>query len=286
MASDKIQGLKRAVSRPGLCALLCLLACSSPALAEEEAAEAEPDSAPVSAAPEVSVDAATVTPRAADELAQNGQYAAATQAYEAILQRGQEGASIYYNLGYSYFKQGMLGRAILNFERARRLDPGDEDVRENLRQAYSLTDKMLVVEPNVLEQAWRGVRDALSSDGWAWLFVCLFALSMGGLACFLFLSSVGGRKAGFFGGIVCAVLAVASLTLSLQKRAETLRSAEAIIMSSSVNLSTSPDKNGGQMAVLHEGTHVQIVDELGEWIEVKLDDGNVGWLKAGEVERI
>lgn len=72
----------------------------------------------------------------------------------------------------------------------------------------------------------------------------------------------------------------------MQKRSEVLDSEEGIIMASSVTLSTSPDKNGSQMAVLHEGTHVTVIDQLGDWIEVKLVDGNVGWLKVSDVEMI
>lgn len=232
------------------------------------------------------IDPAAATPTAADELARAGQYAEATQAYEAILSRGEESATIYYNLGYCYFKQGSLGRSILNFERARRLEPSDEDTKENLRQAYALTDKMLVVEPNPIAKAWTAFRESLNSDAWATLFVALFFGAIVGLGCFLFLSSVSARKAGFFASIALVVLAACALTLSLQMRAEQLNSDQAIIMSSSVNLTTSPDKNGGQMAVLHEGTHVVILEELGEWIEVRLDDGNVGWLRSEEVERI
>ena len=77
-----------------------------------------------------------------------------------------------------------------------------------------------------------------------------------------------------------------SLSISLRKRADILNSNEAIIMVSSATLATSPDKNGTEMAVLHEGTKVIIVDELGEWIEVKLKDGNVGWLLLSNVEKI
>ena len=74
----------------------------------------------------------------ADALARDGKYAEAADAYEAVLNTGMESADLYYNLGYSYFKQGMLGKAILNFERCQRLNPSDPDVTANLAHTYDL----------------------------------------------------------------------------------------------------------------------------------------------------
>lgn len=222
----------------------------------------------------------------ADQLARESKFAEAAEAYEAVIAGGQESAGLYYNLGYCYFKQGMLGKAILNMERAKRLDPSDKDVAENLKMAYALTDKMEVIEPLAIEQWWAGLKTSLSSDGWAVLFIVLFFLAVCGLACFFFVDSVALRKVGFFSSLFLVVLASFSLAFSLQIRANALDSDEAIIMASSVNLNTSPDKNGSPMAVLHEGTHVTILEELGDWVEVRLIDGNVGWLLKSDIENI
>lgn len=222
----------------------------------------------------------------ADALARDGKYAEAVDAYEAILAEGQESAALYYNLGYSYFKQGMLGKSILNFERSKLLNPSDADVDVNLAQAYALTDKMQEVEPLLMSRLWDAVCDMLSSDGWAIAFVVLFALALAGVGCFLLLDAVAARKFGFFSAILLLCAAVFAVSVSLRKRAQIEDGNDAIIMVSSVNLATSPDKNATQMAVLHEGTKVRIVDALGEWIEVRLKDGNVGWLRLAEVEKI
>lgn len=234
---------------------------------------------------------ATSSPKAlsadeADKLALDGNYLDAIDAYEAIIAAGNESAGLYYNLGYSYFKSGSLGRAILNFERAKRIDPSDPDVVANLQQAYALTDKMESVDVPIVERCWLAVAGAFSSDGWAWLFVLFFFLAIAGVAAFLFLDSVSMRKTGFFSAIVFLLMAIVSLPLSLEKRSETIDCSRAIIMSQSADLSTSPDKNGVRMTVLHEGTDVTIIDSLGDWVEVRLRDGNIGWLRLADIERI
>ncbi len=229
--------------------------------------------------------ACAATAQEADDLAREGKFAEAATIYEEILTTS-ESAELYYNLGYCHFKSNNLGKAILNFERSRRLNPSDPDVIANLDLAYSLTDKMQVVEPIFFQQWWTSFCNLFSSDGWAIAFIVLFVLSLCSLGCFLFMDSVSIRKAGFFSSIALFLFAISSLVISLQKRSEILNSSAAIIMSSSVNLQTSPDKNGSQMTVLHEGTRVDILDQLGDWIEVKLKDGNVGWLRLAEVEKI
>lgn len=227
-----------------------------------------------------------ITAEDADKLAQDGKYSDAIDAYESLLAKGKESAGLYYNLGYSYFKSGSLGRAIINFERAKRLSPADADIDANLEQAYALTDKMEEVEPPVVDRMCAGVANLFGSDGWAWMFVTLFTLTLIGFGMFLFLDSVLLRKVGFFSSAIFIILAIMSLCISLSKKSDLTDSSAAIIMASSADLNTSPDRNATRMTVLHEGTYVKIVDTLGDWVEVKLKDGNIGWLKSSDIEKI
>lgn len=217
---------------------------------------------------------------------QEGKYEDAINAYEAILSEGRESATLYYNLGYAYYKSGSLGKAIVNMERAKRLAPGDADVVANLEQAYSMTDQMQTLEPVFFVSWWRSFTNILGSDGWAVVFVVVFILFLLGVSGFLFADAIVLRKVGFYSAIVLFFVGVVALSISIGKRNAIIDGQEGIIMSSSVTLTTSPDKNGSEMAVLHEGTHVEIVSELGEWIEVQLKDGNIGWLKKADIEVI
>lgn len=222
----------------------------------------------------------------ANNYAKDGLNAQAVNSYEYILSQGYTNASVYYNLGYAYYKQGNLGRAILNMERAKKLNPNDPDILYNLEHAYAMTDQMQVVEPVFFEAWWSGFKNILSPDGWAVVVVVLFILALCAIAAFLFANNIALRKVGFFGAMVLSIFCIVALTIAINKRSEIIDSTEAIILSSSVTLSTSPDKNGSEMAILHEGTHVEIISVLNEWAEVRLKDGNVGWLKVADFEKI
>lgn len=205
---------------------------------------------------------------------------------ESVLASGQESVQIYYNLGYSYYKEGELAKAILNFERAHRLAPSDEDIIYNLEQAYAMTDKLQEIETVFFVRWWDALCNTMSSDGWAILFVVVFILLLSGVALFLFSDRVSLRKTGFFSALALLVVAIFSLSVSIQQRDKIVNSKDAIIMTPSVTLSTAPDNNGSELVVLHAGTKVYIVSRLGEWCEVRLKDGNVGWIKIEHIEII
>jgi tetratricopeptide (TPR) repeat protein len=79
----------------------------------------------------------------ANQLYEEGRYQEAVAKYEEILASGMQDGRVYYNLGNAYFKQDKLGPAILNYERAQRLMPRDEDIKVNLAYARSqIVDKV------------------------------------------------------------------------------------------------------------------------------------------------
>ena len=61
-----------------------------------------------------------------------GRYDEAAQTYEDLLVRGIADPRVEFNLGNAEFRRGRIGSSILHFERARRLDPSDTEIRANL----------------------------------------------------------------------------------------------------------------------------------------------------------
>jgi SH3-like domain-containing protein len=59
-----------------------------------------------------------------------------------------------------------------------------------------------------------------------------------------------------------------------------------IIFSSSVNIKSSPDENGTDLFILHEGVKVEVLDKVEKWRKIKLADGKIGWLPEETVEII
>ena len=71
----------------------------------------------------------------ANQLYKEKNYNGAIELYDSIISSGYYSSDVYYNLGNAHFKMGHLAPAILNYERAKKLAPSDDDIDFNLRIA-------------------------------------------------------------------------------------------------------------------------------------------------------
>lgn len=214
-------------------------------------------------------------------------FAAAIQIYESLLQQG-ESAEIYYNLGNSYYKAGDIARAILNYERALLLNPGNADIRANLEIARSKTVDKVEPVPEIFFVTWiKSLINCQSSDAWARTAIAAFLLLLASLSIFFFTQQVKWKKIGFGGTVAFLIIVVvANVFASTQKSCLTERK-DAIILSPSVTVRSTPSESGTGLFILHEGRKVEIKDgSMREWKEIRLEDGKVGWVPTSTVEVI
>ena len=121
----------------------------------------------------------------------NADYVAAIDGYEKLLDSGLESDRLYLNLGNAYFKRGMNGKAILNYNRALKLAPSDDDIRYNLSIANAYVQDKIDAVPVFFAKRWLiGLGNSLSSNAWAALSLLFFALTLVGLGAYLLLRRV------------------------------------------------------------------------------------------------
>lgn len=214
-------------------------------------------------------------------------FASAIQIYEALLKQG-EAAEVYYNLGNSYYKADEIAKAILNYERALLLQPGNSDIRANLDVARSKTvDKMEAV-PEIFFITWiKALIFSMSVDAWTILGIVCFILLIASLYFFIFSKQVILKKIGFITGVLFLILVVAANVFAEQQKEDLLNRDKAIVMSPSVTVRSTPNESGTSLFVLHEGSKVSIKDtSMREWKEISLEDGKVGWVPSSTIEII
>lgn len=223
----------------------------------------------------------------ANQLYTAAQYDSAAKLYESILGKGYESAELYFNLGNAYYKMRDIPKAILNYERARLLKPNDEEINFNLQLAQTMVvDKINVLPEFFLKRWWRAFSHLFSSNVWAIISLTSFVLMLVGIAIYLFVSLSWLKKLSFYLAVLLLLFSMFSLFHSLSLKKERTAHNTAIVMSSTVTVKSSPDDNGTELFVIHEGTKVWIVDQVGEWLRIRIADGNNGWLKTSDVERI
>lgn len=217
----------------------------------------------------------------------DGDYAQALACYSAIENGGHYSARLYYNMGNAYFKQNMLGKAILYYNRALVVSPSMDDARYNLEIAESQTKDKIAVVPEFFLVRWaRGVRSTMSCNAWTILSIVLFVIALALLLLFLLASAIKVRKAGFYGTIVAALLFVVTTAFAVSERSVIINRQSAIVMSSAIAIKSSPDSSATDIFVLHEGTKVVVSSEIDGWSEITIADGKKGWTESSHLERI
>lgn len=208
-------------------------------------------------------------------------YDTALVIYEGILKDGFVSAPLLYNIGNTYFKMRNYPMAILNYEKALKLDPTDEDIRQNLVIANALiTDKIEPLPVFFVTKWWRNLGNMLTANSWATVTLVILGIFLLLLYLYFTARTSGGKKATFFLGIIMILLLICSGIIAFQKYQYLNERNEAIIMKPTITVKSSPSSTGVDLFVLHEGTKVTILDKDGDWDKIKIADGSVGWLPS------
>jgi tetratricopeptide (TPR) repeat protein len=211
----------------------------------------------------------------------------AIELYKSIISAGYESVDIYYNLGNACYKQNDIASAILYYEKAHKLDPGNEDVNFNLKIANTkITDKIEAIPEMFYKRWYRKLIETYSVDKWSktgLVFLCLGLIA--GLFYFVSRTLII-RKTGFWLGIVFILISLFSFLFAWQSYDDIMHRKEAIIFTPTVTIKSSPDEKSVDLFVLHEGAKVELIDNIGTWYEIRIANGSVGWLDASAIQRI
>jgi tetratricopeptide (TPR) repeat protein len=218
---------------------------------------------------------------------ERSEYGYAIELYSQILEEGFVSADLYYNLGNAYFKDNMMGPAILYYERALRINPLDEDLNHNIAVAKSkIVDKPEQRPKLFYEKWWVGLRSIFTMDGWAIVSIVLLILFLALVSLYLFSKTIGVKKSAFYGLLVILGFFILSVVFAKQQYNIYSSDSEAIIMETRVTAKSSPSVESSDLFLLHEGTKVKIRSQLSGFYEISLPNGTVGWIKKETLEII
>jgi tetratricopeptide (TPR) repeat protein len=214
-------------------------------------------------------------------------YAKAITFYQKFLNGGIESAQAYYNLGNCYFRTNEFSKAILYYEKAEKLTPGDADIQFNLQLTnQKITDKITSDAPIFIYSDWKKFENRFTEKQWALICIWLLLFSFVLFALYLYASQILLKQLSFWSGFVLIFFSLFTFYMA-HEQYELLNSHDtAIVMSSTVTVNGAPEEKATQLFVIHEGTKVWIVKTEGEWTEIKLANGNQGWLISSDISAI
>jgi len=216
-----------------------------------------------------------------------GEYEKAFAQWNELYKTGYRSANLNYNIGNAYFKMNNIPGAILFYERALLMKPADEDINYNLQIARTLVVDRFEEIPKLFFIKWFDFLSLiLPSNTWAKVSVVAFILCLLFLSIYFYTSVYRLKVSGFWLAVLFFVISLSSFSFTFRNRSLVFDSKTGVIFSPLVNGKSSPDDSGTDLFVLHEGTKVSIEDEVGEWFEIRLSDGNKGWVPANSLEII
>ena len=221
------------------------------------------------------------------------QFKKATQMYERALRDG-ESSLLRYNLGNAYYRLGDRAHAVLNYERALKLDPGNDDARFNLK---FVNEKSKINETSgtnyftTLISGWVG---HLSSNTWAMISLAMFVLMLAAIACYRIATGVALQKTGFFGAIVLGIIALLAMASAIYMYRHTTKAHYAIVMTDKAPANKSPRDGEKEEFKLPSGTKVEIIDSISNdksanaamWHMIETTSNKTGWMKKADLEKI
>lgn len=228
-----------------------------------------------------------ITKQNADDEYAKGNYQQAIKDYQEILKTGVS-SEIYYNLGNAYYRTDNITQALLAYERALQLSPGDNDIRFNLQYARSKTIDKITPETEMFFVTWyNSLVNFTSVDRWANTAIVSIVMALLLILVFLFAPQMWARKSGFYGSAVFLLLFAFANLFAFQQKHELETKQGAIVIAPTVNVKKTPAASGTDVFVIHEGTRVDITDRgMKQWRGIKLADDREGWLKTSQIEEI
>lgn len=221
------------------------------------------------------------------EFYQNGNYPAAIEEFKKIIDSGYESWEVYFNLGNAYFKNKQTAQAILDFERAKRLNPKDEDIEYNLELAnLAIVDRIQEL-PRFFISRWISTISLLFSlNLLGWITIGLYFVLIGLIIGRIFAKSGGLKKINFVSVVVVALAFGGFAGLLTTRIIENETKLEAIVTEDRIVVKSAPGDTGTEVFTLHEGVKVEIQDRSNTWLRIRLADGKRGWLQESSVEVI
>ena len=216
-----------------------------------------------------------------------GQFENAVMLYKEILESGQHSAELYFNLANSYYRLNQVGESIFYFEKAKQLKPTDEDINVNSNFAQNMAiDAVEVLPKSQITKLREKTIDLFSQDGWAFFIILLawFLVFFWGL--YLWNKVPVIKRTFFIFTLVMGSLLMGSLSIAVIKSSKTADTTYGILFNKKIEVWAEPNSRVEVLFLLHEGTKVQMLDQLQEWQKIRIANGSEGWIKNGRVRSL
>lgn len=211
-------------------------------------------------------------------------YEVALEYYNTVLEEGYSSPELYFNLGNTYYQLDNVGASILNYEKALKHAPEDEDIQFNLKMAnLRVADRAPEKADIFFFSGFKNMLINYASDRWAKLFIIFLWLSFFSFAAFVWFDKPSVKRLSFFGGVFLALFALVFLVFSIQQYVYQSNNKSAIVMVTNTYVKSRPDAESTDLFILREGVKVKVLDQVESWRKVRFSEEKVGWIEIDKL---
>jgi len=208
-----------------------------------------------------------------------GNYTNAIDQYNLVLSMEMHSAALYFNLGNAHYKLGNVAESIFYFEKAKQLAPQDKEIENNSLFAKNMTlDSIEILPKTQLKTLSDKVLSIFTLDQWALFSIILLWLSIFFFVFYRINKKIELKRILFVLGVLFLLLFSVTIGLTETKNSQE-KIKYGIIFSEEIQIWGEPNERADILFLLHQGTSVEVIDELEGWSKIRLANGSEGWIK-------
>ena len=217
----------------------------------------------------------------ATEAYNSADYEKAISLYEKIVANDKHSAELYFNLGNAYYKKDEVGPSIYYYEKALLLKPNDSEILNNLGYAQKARlDAIDTLPISTMQSLYNTTVSKLTHDQWAYVSIGMIILFVLAYIAYYILSIAIQKRISFLVSITALLFCILSITFAYLQYNSFKSNNPAIIFVREVAITSEPNKNSEHIFTLHEGTKVNVLEELNDWMKISIADGQTGWIAS------
>ncbi|WP_276168885.1 tetratricopeptide repeat protein [Zobellia alginiliquefaciens] len=216
-----------------------------------------------------------------------GEYQKAVDSYLEILSNGKHSAELYYNLGNAYYKLNQVAPSIYYYEKALLLKPNDSEIKNNLGYAQNMTlDAIDQIPVTGLSKIYNSIIGSLTFDQWAYVSIIFMVLFVLLYIAFYYFNYSSRKRLAFIFSIISLLIMITSVVFAFLQYNEFKADRPAIVFAKEASVKAEPNKRGLEAFALHEGTKVNVIEELNDWKKIRISDGTTGWIPSEDIKTL
>lgn len=216
-----------------------------------------------------------------------GDYDEAVAQYQEVLKTGVHSSELYFNLANAYYRLGNVGESIFYYEKAKQLDPKNNEITTNLKFAQNMTlDAIEVLPESIFNQVNNEILSWFTMAQWARIIICIAWIMVVLFVLYLWNTNGFWKRLYFSSFWIVTLFFVSIFILTYTRNIELDNELSGIVFEAKINIWGEPNDRSEVLFVLHEGTKVEVLDELAQWKKIKIVNGSEGWILASSLRML